>query len=730
MEGREGDLFGKTFIAVGPIPAEAEKDELLELRGDWVEKDKYGRQFDAKAVAHVLPSTSDGVSKYLAKKVKGLGPMKAAKLLDHFGINLPEVLDSDAERLREVGFNSALIDRIVTTWRADRIMRQLEMFLTEHGIEANTWAKRMYETFGAGAVEIIKANPYKLAKMDGIGFKKADGMAAKLGVPKTSPLRIDAAFTHILQEATNEGHMFLHMDALLKKVAQLAGGDGKSVETDPETGEPYDVFHALPRYEAEFALHNAIKRGELVEERIPVKGVEYDLEYLPHLYRAESKLAERSVELLDVPARHVQGLVQTMAQAQKTLGLVASVEQERAAIAAMMNSFSIITGGPGTGKSTITKIILFCMEALGWKVKLAAPTGRAAKRLTEVTGHAASTVHKLLEFDPKLGKFTRDRENPIEANALILDEWSMGDTELTYKIMEAIPPNCHVVVLGDVDQLPSVGPGMVLKDLIQCGQIATTRLDKIFRQAEGSLIIRNAYRIITGQYPNFLPKGQESDCFLMEVPLKLEGKKSVEDIGNLERMDGKVKVPATTGYLQSMLKKLCKENIPAKYKVDPIRDIQVLAPMKKGTAGVHELNLVLQDALNPYGEPVKFGAREFRVGDRIMVFKNNYDLETYNGDIGFVQGVVEIAAKKDDDDDDFDDEPDGAVSTFLYSKEELAEIAGNKVEQKPAKMDRYLKVMIDDVEKCYPEKESGNLQLAYCQTIHKSQGSEFPIVCF
>jgi exodeoxyribonuclease V alpha subunit len=215
----------------------------------------------------------------------------------------------------------------------------------------------------------------------------------------------------------------------------------------------------------------------------------------------------------------------------------------------------------------------------------------------------------------------------------------------------------------------------------------------------------------------------------MEVPLKLEGKKSVEDIGNLERMDGKTVVPAVPGYLQSMLKKLCKENIPAKYNVNPIRDIQVLAPMKKGTAGVHELNLVLQDALNPYGEPVKFGAREFRVGDRIMVFKNNYDLETYNGDIGFVLGTVEIAAKKDDDDDDFDDEPDEAVQTSLYSKAEMdLMVAADKPEQKPAKMDRYLKVLIDDVEKCYPEKEAGNLQLAYCQTIHKSQGSEFPIV--
>ena len=691
---------GQRFKGVGEIP-NVDPDEVLNLKGEWGPDTRSGLpgavQFNVTVAARETPTSPEEIVKWFGRRVDGIGKAKAERISNYFGLELPRVLDEQPSRLLEVkGITLPMVSQIQRAWSSDRVMVQIETFLAGNDVNPESWSKKVFDRFGGASIEILKQNPYRFTEIDGIGFRKADEIAMRMGFSKTSPQRIDAAFIHVLNEATNEGHVFLHMGQLVDRVSDLAGNDEDSQELHGD-GTPLSVHQHLPRHIVEQALEESVKRGDLYEDRHVFNGTTYVLEYLRKLYTAESKLAERIVELLEVPARTVGSIPALIAEAERVLEIELDDQQRKAVIAALLNSFSIITGGPGTGKSTITKVILYCMEKSGWRVKLAAPTGRAAKRLTEVTSHPAQTVHKLLDYDPKRNRFQRNRSNPLDCEALGFDEWSMGDTELTHYAMEAVPTNCHVFLLGDVDQLPSVGPGMVLRDLIASKHIPVTRLDKIFRQAEGSMIIQNAHKIRRGEHPQFLSRGEVSDCFMMPVPRKLEGKKSVEDVE----------------YVHRMLAKMCQENIPQKYHLDPIKDIQVLAPMKKGTAGVYELNKVLQEALNPNGEILKFGKREFRKGDRVMIFKNNYDLDTFNGDIGFVQEIIELP-KVDD-------------------KKEVSEVQESleldtPLEPIAPKMEKFLKLIIDDREVFYPDKLADDIQLAYCQTIHKSQGSEFKAV--
>ena len=663
------DLFGETtFRAAGKIP-DSGRDEVLELQGEWETHEKYGRQFAVKEAAVEQPHTLEGLERYLASsaRVRGCGPALAAKIVKHFGHELWHVLEHTPARLREMGLDDALIMRIDEAWNTDRHLRPIMLLLEGHSINGRSWAKRIYNELGANSPQIITKNPYRLTKVGGIGFNKADEMAQKMGWSDTSPERTEAAFMYALEEATNKGHVFLYRGELLEAVSELAGRRITAAEDAEAGGDGTLHTEALELDIVDAALREVVDREEVIEEVQIVDGNQVILNYMPRLHYQEEALAKRIIELLAVPARPSTEIVKLIADGEKALNITLSDKQQRAVIAALMNSFSIITGGPGVGKTTVTRVVLYCMTKLGWTVDMAAPTGRAAKRMQELTGQPASTVHRLLGYEN--GQWGHNRHEPLSCNALILDEWSMGDTDLTYRVMEAVPDGCHVVMIGDVDQLPSVGPGMILRDLIDSDCVSVTRLDQIFRQAQGSLIIRNAHKIIHGVLPEFPAKGDmEADNFVMYVP--------------------QVKSPSTgrmTDDVEWIYERLrfLAEYLPERYGVNALTDIQVMAPMKKGTAGTEKLNEILHDVLNPNGVAFYVEGKRFYIGDRVMQMKNNYQLGIFNGDSGVIQA---------------NDEENDAV-----------------------------RIAFDEQTIMYPHEKLRELQLSFACTVHKLQGSELPV---
>jgi exodeoxyribonuclease V alpha subunit len=638
------------MTVVGNLPY-SDPDEIFEITGEWESNKEYGEQFKVISAFRQLPTTSVGLERYLARQIDGVGPAKAGALVNEFGTKLVEILDSDPDALMNCkGISKTLAERITKSWSKDKAKRQIGMFLAQYGISPD-WAPRISDAFGIGkAVEVVTSNPYLLTKVDGIGFKTADGMAKSMGWPKISPQRTEAAFTYVLQENNLKGNVFMHQGQLIEEVCHIAG---------------------VSEEECEKSLNNVLARSELIREEINDRGITLPLLYLPKLYKAETELAEKVIQASKVTNKAPDCTEALINLVSEDMHKPLSDQQKGAILYAISNNLSIITGGPGTGKTTIVQALVRVAERLGKTCVLMAPTGRASKRLSEVASRPASTIHRALKFDPKEYKFGHDKDNPLLADLVIVDESSMLDLDLAHKLFEAIPDNCSVVLIGDTDQLPAVGPGMVLKDLITSNKTPTTTLTNIFRQAEGSLIIQNAHKIRRGELPTFPPKGTDTDSYFIEVPKcnGVSGKK-VEDIS----------------WLKATLSKLVKESIPGKLNIDPVKDIQVLVPMKKGTAGVPELNIVLQETLNPKGMKFSVEGREFRLGDRVMQLKNNYgeDVDVYNGDIGIIKAV-------------------------------------NK-EEKLIRIDFYGK-LVD-----YPFESVGDLQLAYAQTIHKSQGSEYPVV--
>lgn len=633
-ENRHRDL---TCI-VGIMPA-LQPGETVRCRGSRKQHLVFGNQFTVDAYQVEAPADVIGIKKYLGSGlIKGIGPKYAGRIVDKFSTDTLNIIDQSPEKLLEVeGLGNKRVGKIKACWDEQKSIREVMIFLQSHGVSP-AFAQKIFKTYGNQSVAIVKSNPYKMARdIHGIGFKSADAIAQKLGIPKDSIDRIDAGIEFALNESADEGHVCLPATVLIKKAQDL-------LEASPE-----QVEVRLP----ELAKDNRIEKAEM--------GVEGKLEefvWLRKLFLAEIGICRQTARLRQTPCPlrtiHVDRAIEWV---QEKLGIRLANNQKAAVAQALQEKIQIITGGPGTGKSTITKAILAITDKLTGKIILAAPTGRAAKRMTEITGKKATTIHSLLEYDFKAGGFKKGLDAPLDCDLIIIDEASMIDTALMNSLLKAIPSHARAIFVGDIHQLPSVGPGNVLKDMIASRCIPVTVLNEIFRQAAGSRIITNAHRINSGIFPD-IRNMSDSDFFFVDV-------ESPEDV------------------LRNILS-LVTQRLPKKYGFDPFLDIQVLAPMRRGVIGTENLNVALQEQLNPKGTPLFWAGRRFLPGDKVMQIRNDYKREVYNGDIGRIASI-------------------------------------NTIEQQVI-------VNIEQREVIYEYSDLDELVLAYAVSIHKYQGSECPCV--
>ncbi len=571
--------------------------ESLLCHGTWTSHAQWGKQMQVARYETVRPATAFAIEKYLGSgMVKGVGPVMAKRIVAKFGEEALDVIEHSPRRLLQVsGIGEKRIDQIKTAWREQREVKNIMLFLQSHGVSP-AYAVRIYKTYGDQAIAIVENNPYQLAAdIWGIGFKSADKIAREMGIGEADPRRLEAGVVYVLNEAVDSGgNAFLLEAELLAKAAEILGVDDVGL-----------------------ALAHLATTGKLVVEPATFIGTTETAIYPPSLFTTEKGLAEQIGRLLStplVPATQPAKFDHWLADLLDTHGFPLSPEQREAVKTALLSRFSVLTGGPGTGKTTTTKAIVAAFEAQNKDVLLASPTGRAAKRLSEVSGHEAKTVHRLLEFDPEQRGFRHNADTPLECDVLVVDECSMLDMVLTYSLLKAVPSECQVVFVGDVDQLPSVGPGNVLRDLIDSGAVPVARLTQVFRQAQESLIITNAHAINAGRMPLLPPPSEGKDCAFVRA----EEPEQVAD-----------KVVA-----------IVARSLPRRGFAPA--DIQVLTPMQRGSAGAAHLNERLQATLNPPlpgREEVARGSRLFRVGDRVMQMVNNYDKSVYNGDIGTVTHV-------------------------------------------------------------------------------------------
>jgi exodeoxyribonuclease V alpha subunit len=623
---------------LGSLPS-VSAGEWLTAEGWWVRDKEHGLQFKAKILKTIPPTTSEGVERYLASGfVKGIGPVLAKKLVASFGAAVLGVIGNNPAELETVGgIGPKRRDRIARAWHESMQIREIMLFLHSHGVSTGR-AVRIYKTYGEQAIEKVRENPYTLAKdIYGIGFATADQIAHSVGIPKDSQNRARAGIDHVLLGATSEGHCALPLEKL--KLAAV-----KLLETPEETIEQ--------------ALSQMLTSGSLLLEEIDGEP----LIFMPHLRRAEDGIAVKIRRLATAEVAYPPiDSEKAIAWCEQRTGKTLAPSQREALKIVLATRAVIITGGPGVGKTTLVNSILMILRAKRVKCLLCAPTGRAAKRLTETTGLEAKTIHRLLEVDPATGRFVRNEDKPLECDLLIVDETSMVDVLLMYALLRALPKDAGLIMVGDVDQLPSVGPGNALRDLIESGVVPVVRLTEVFRQAASSKIITNAHLIRQGQMPELRTAESGSDFYFVE-------------------RDTPEEIAAT-------LIKLIQYRMPTRLRLDPIRDIQVLCPMNRGSIGVRELNTALQGALNPArpGEPAaeRFGWR-FQVRDKVIQTENDYKKEAFNGDIGTIEKI-------------------------------------DPVEQE-------LSIRFDDRLVKYDFGELDEVSLAYAVTIHKSQGSEFPAV--
>ncbi len=565
---------------VGVMPS-IQPGETIRCRGGWRIHSEYGQQFEVKSFELQAPSDLVGIQKYLESgMIKGIGPVYAERIVKSFGLNTLDVIDKSPDRLLEVsGLGSKRMERIKECWTQQKAIREVMIFLRGHGVSPS-YAQKIYKKYGDTSIEKVRGNPYQLAKeIHGIGFKSADLIAQNLGIPFDSPARIDAGIEHTLWELSNDGHVCYPLIELLPEV---------------------ETILQVPKETVEIRVHALVERQELInqEEKIWVKP----------LYLTEVGIA-RELARLTQASCHIRA-VQTdkaIEWVQQKLSIELAPEQKSAVSLGVQEKLLVVTGGPGTGKSTITKAILSITEKIATRIVLAAPTGRAAKRMSEITGKKASTIHSLLEIDFKTGKFKRNKDNPIPCDLIIVDEASMIDSQLMNQLLKAIPSEARSIFIGDIDQLPSVGPGNVLKNIIESQCIAVIQLKKIFRQAAGSMIISNAHRINAGEFPDlsYNPRG---DFQFIEA-------ENPEDV---------VKI----------IVDLVSTRLTKSHRFHKFDDIQVLSPMKRGLIGSENLNAVLQQELNPSPTPLFRFGRCFHVGDKVMQIRNNYEKEVYNGDVG------------------------------------------------------------------------------------------------
>ena len=627
--------YADLITVVGSMP-EVHVGSVLTLSGEWTVNPKFGRQFTVSGFEETLPATVYGIEKYLGSGlVKGIGPKFAARIVRAFGADTLNVIEEDPDALLRVpGIGKLRVERIKKSWDEQKEIKNIMLFLQGHDV-STTHATKIYKTYGSDSIRVVKENPYRLADdIWGIGFRTADTIAEKLGVEKETAVRLRSGLLYTLNRLSDEGHCYARRDQLLKTGAELL-----AVEES-----------VLPAVLDEMVRQDDVKT-EMIDGEDSAPGE--TAVYLPPFWFAETGTAKRLKQIFSSPPSvkvKPQGLEERI---RRVTGLNYDPAQMDAIRCAAGSKILILTGGPGTGKTTTTLGILTAFRQAGAKILLAAPTGRAAKRLSETTGMEARTIHRLLEFKPPEG-CQKNEQNPLEGDVLILDECSMIDIILMYSLLKAVPDSMTLIFVGDVDQLPSVGAGNVLRDLIDAGVFPVVRLTKIFRQAAASRIITNAHRINRGRMPD-LSNGKQSDFFFLEE----------ED-------------PETAA---QEIVTLVKERLPRAYGT---RDIQVLTPMQRGAVGAANLNQVLQAALNADAAGLRRGGTDYRLHDKVMQIRNNYDKEVFNGDIGTVC----------------------RVNTE----------------------DRELTVSFDGREVLYDVTELDELVLAYAATVHKSQGSEYPIV--
>ncbi len=583
-------------VTVVGLLGDTQVGEFLHLAGRWQDDPKFGEQFAIESFRSAIPTTLAAIERYLGSGlIRGVGKVMAKRLVERFGERTLDVIEKSSAELEKVpGIGRKRSRQIHEAWLEQREIKEVMLFLQAHQVGTSN-ALRIWKTYGTDAVAIVRENPYRLATdIFGIGFKTADAIAANLGIPPTSPHRAAAAVQHLLVEATDRGHLFLPRGDLLSAGEQLLGVGGEIVEA------AIDALAEQGALTLEGAGSEAGRRSDAAV-------------YLRHLYAAEVKLADRLARLATTPPEPLDlDLDQALAWFEQREAICLAAEQREAIRRALACRVLVITGGPGTGKTTLVRGIVSLLARQGRRVLLAAPTGRAAKRLAEATGAEAKTVHRLLEWNPRTLGFSRGADAPLEGDVLIVDEASMLDLPLAQAVVEALPERGHLILVGDVDQLPSVGPGSVLGDLIRSRVVEVIRLTEIFRQASQSAIVVNAHRINRGEMP-------------------LEGEADGADFFFIERNEPEA--------VLETLKTVVSQRIPKSFGLDPLQDIQVLTPMNRGLLGVVQLNQALRELLNPQGKEVARGGRVLRVGDKVMQVRNNYDLEVFNGDLGRITSI-------------------------------------------------------------------------------------------
>ena len=624
-------IVGNTF--------ELQCGEKLEVTGRWILSKSYGQQFEIESIETSEPTTVIGIENYLGSGlIKGIGPVIANKIVSHFKLETLKILDEDPKRLNEIeGIGKKRINLILKSWEKHKNIREVMIFLQSYGI-SNTCAIKIYNNYGNNSISVIKVNPYRLSEdIFGIGFKTADKIALKTGVEKDSLFRIKAGVIHLLRAAEDEGHCYFPYEGFI----EIAEGF-----LCTELGKITDAMGELER------------EGKIIIVRDDENKV-----YLTSIYNAEKYVSEKILSLLNNGKKNrlkegkkesIYHLINSLTAKEK---IILDNIQIKAIEKAVTEKILVITGSPGTGKSTILNFVIKIFEKDNKSVLLGAPTGRASKRLCETTGREAKTIHRLLNYNPKLNKFLKNEKDPIEADVVIIDEASMLDVRLMKNLLSAIKPQTVVIFVGDIDQLPAVGPGNVLSDIIGSGVVTVVELETIYRQEGESLIIYNAHKVRDGQFP-YIGKPKNNDFFFIE-------KDEPEEV-------------------VSLILNLLVKRIPERFNYDSLYDVQVLVPTNKGTVGVNNLNSRIQDVLNFNSQKVIRGSVQYKLNDKVIQLKNNYEKDIYNGDIGFISGI-DLEAEE-------------------------------------------IKVNFDGRNVIYNFFELDEINLSYAISIHKSQGSEFKCV--
>ena len=623
--------------------------EILEMQGHWANHPKFGKQFKVVQFKTKVPATINGIRKYLGSGlIKGLGPVMAGRIVDQFGQKTLDIIENEIERLAEVrGIAEKSIAKIAKAWEAQKEIRDVMIFLQSHGV-SSAYATKIFKRYGDRSIAVVQQNPYRLATdIYGIGFLKADSIAKELGFEDDCRPRVEAGVLYKLQQLAEEGHVYFPYESLVEQCREILG-----VAPEP-------VSRAITSLAADRQVIIEDINDGSNDFRINNKAV-----YLAQFHQCETGISNRLKALLSAPKsiRRIDS-ARAIEWVQQRLSFQPAENQQKAIRCALESKVMVLTGGPGTGKTTIVKAILKILSKLQINMSLAAPTGRAAKRMSEMTGHEAKTIHRLLEYSIHKHEFLRNDRNPLDCDLLIVDEASMIDTVLMYHLLKAIPATATCIFVGDVNQLPSVGAGNVLKDMIGSGATPVIELNEIFRQAKASRIVVNAHKINEGELPALSPAevfDPNNDFYFI---LQDDPDKVLE-----------------------IILELASRRIPRRFGFDPLDDIQVLTPMHKGVVGATNLNHRLQEVLNPANSEVMFGDRTFRINDKVMQTRNNYDKEVFNGDIGRIAAI---------------DSGQRRLTTIFDSREVV-----------------------------YDFSELDELVLAYAVSVHKSQGSEYPVVIF